>query len=165
MKYKCNSTYFHNLTSFFCLPGRYLCDYTYYTSLHLGQGRAAFIHVPPLGKPYSSQDLGRALQAAVQEMLKLLELDHEDSERCNHTNQHQHGHQWLTHNLSRLIKSHKWMLSRGGWYNCHVYLPVCVEKSNLTTAPVYCRPGLGLCMCGFERVSRRELLWVLVMSL
>ncbi|XP_036940044.1 pyroglutamyl-peptidase 1-like [Acanthopagrus latus] len=73
--------------------GRYLCDYTYYTSLHLGQGRAAFIHVPPLGKPYSSQDLGRALQAAVQEMLKLLELDHEDSERCNHTNQHQHGHQ------------------------------------------------------------------------
>ncbi|XP_030257407.1 pyroglutamyl-peptidase 1-like [Sparus aurata] len=72
--------------------GRYLCDYTYYTSLHLGQGCAAFIHVPPLGKPYSSQDLGRALQAAVQEMLKLLELDHKDNECCSHTHQHQHGH-------------------------------------------------------------------------
>lgn len=70
--------------------GRYLCDYTYYTSLYLGQGRSAFIHVPPLGKPYSSQDLGRALQAIVQEMMKLPELknteeDHEHNEHCNHT--------------------------------------------------------------------------------
>uniref|UniRef100_A0A3Q2VN99 Pyroglutamyl-peptidase I n=1 Tax=Haplochromis burtoni TaxID=8153 RepID=A0A3Q2VN99_HAPBU len=53
--------------------GRYLCDYTYYTSLHLGKGRAAFVHVPPLAKPYSGKDLGRALQAVIQEMLKLLE--------------------------------------------------------------------------------------------
>ncbi|KAM3604869.1 uncharacterized protein V6R79_017271 [Siganus canaliculatus] len=60
--------------------GRYLCDYTYYTSLHLGRGRCAFIHVPPLGKPYSSQDLGRALQAAVLEMLNLLDVDPESSE-------------------------------------------------------------------------------------
>lgn len=59
------------------LPGRYLCDYTYYTSLHLGKGCAAFIHVPPIGRPYSSQDLGRALQAAVLEMLQLLETNHE----------------------------------------------------------------------------------------
>lgn len=70
--------------------GRYLCDYTYYTSLYLGQGRSAFIHVPPLGKPYSSQDLGRALQAIVQEMMKLPELKnteegHEHNEHCNHT--------------------------------------------------------------------------------
>lgn len=72
--------------------GRYLCDYTYYTSLQLGQGRSAFIHVPPLGKPYSSQDLGRALQAAVQEMLKLLELDPKQNEHCNHKHQHQLDH-------------------------------------------------------------------------
>ncbi|XP_030017256.1 pyroglutamyl-peptidase 1 [Sphaeramia orbicularis] len=70
--------------------GRYLCDYTYYTSLYLGQGRSAFIHVPPLGKPYSSQDLGRALQAIVQEMMKLPELKNteegpEHNEHCNHT--------------------------------------------------------------------------------
>uniref|UniRef100_A0A669D2E1 Pyroglutamyl-peptidase I n=1 Tax=Oreochromis niloticus TaxID=8128 RepID=A0A669D2E1_ORENI len=53
--------------------GRYLCDYTYYTSLHLGKGRAAFVHVPPLGRPYSGKELGRGLQAVIQEMLKLLE--------------------------------------------------------------------------------------------
>ncbi|KAJ8408371.1 hypothetical protein AAFF_G00257850 [Aldrovandia affinis] len=26
--------------------GRYLCDYTYYTSLYLSRGRSAFVHVP-----------------------------------------------------------------------------------------------------------------------
>ncbi|XP_040025534.2 pyroglutamyl-peptidase 1 [Gasterosteus aculeatus] len=72
--------------------GRYLCDYTYYTSLYLGRGHSAFIHVPPLGKPYSSQDLGRALQAAIQEMLKLLELDPKQDARCNHK-QHQQQHE------------------------------------------------------------------------
>lgn len=71
------------------LPGRYLCDYTYYTSLHLGQGRAAFIHVPPLGKPYSSQELGRALRAAVLEMLRLLETSPTGEEGCGQQHQHQ----------------------------------------------------------------------------
>ncbi|XP_057696472.1 pyroglutamyl-peptidase 1-like isoform X1 [Corythoichthys intestinalis] len=52
--------------------GRYLCDFTYYTSLYMSHGRSAFIHVPPLGKPYSGEDLGRALQAIVQEMLELI---------------------------------------------------------------------------------------------
>ncbi|KAM6990354.1 pyroglutamyl-peptidase 1-like isoform 1-T2 [Tautogolabrus adspersus] len=72
--------------------GRYLCDYTYYTSLHLGQGRSAFIHVPPLGKPYSSQELGRALQAVVQEMLKLMEEDPKHEELCNHAHRQQQDH-------------------------------------------------------------------------
>ncbi|XP_071348840.1 pyroglutamyl-peptidase 1 isoform X2 [Trachinotus anak] len=77
--------------------GRYLCDYTYYTSLYLGQGCSAFIHVPPLGKPYCSQDLGRALQAVIQEMLNLLEPDHTEeehkhNEHCGHKHQHQHDH-------------------------------------------------------------------------
>ncbi|KAG7214593.1 hypothetical protein INR49_010484 [Caranx melampygus] len=77
--------------------GRYLCDYTYYTSLYLGQGRSAFIHVPPLGKPYSSQDLARSLQAVVQEMLNLLELNRTEDElkhndQCSHKHQHQHEH-------------------------------------------------------------------------
>ncbi|PWA30832.1 hypothetical protein CCH79_00017372, partial [Gambusia affinis] len=51
----------------------YLCDYTYYTSLHQGQGCSAFVHMPPLGGPYSSEELGRGLQAVVKEMLNLLE--------------------------------------------------------------------------------------------
>nr|XP_008534442.1 PREDICTED: pyroglutamyl-peptidase 1 [Equus przewalskii] len=42
--------------------GRYLCDFTYYTSLYQSHGRSAFVHVPPLGKPYNADQLGRALQ-------------------------------------------------------------------------------------------------------
>lgn len=76
---------------------RYLCDYTYYSSLYLGQGRSAFVHVPPLGKPYSCQNLGRALQAIIQEMLKLMELDNTEEEHtlnknCNHKHQEKHVH-------------------------------------------------------------------------
>ncbi|XP_039998912.1 pyroglutamyl-peptidase 1-like isoform X2 [Xiphias gladius] len=55
--------------------GSYLCDYTYYMSLYRGEGHSAFVHVPPLEKPYCSKDLGRALQAVIQEMLNLLERD------------------------------------------------------------------------------------------
>ncbi|XP_019967787.2 pyroglutamyl-peptidase 1-like [Paralichthys olivaceus] len=79
--------------------GRYLCDYTYYRSLYLGRGHSAFVHVPPLGKPYSRQDLGRALQAIIQEMLNLLERDctedetHIHNDHCNHKHQHQHEYQ------------------------------------------------------------------------
>lgn len=69
--------------------GRYLCDYTYYTSLHQGQGRSAFVHVPPLGGPYSSEEMGRGLQAVVKEMLSFLETDYteedqENSKQCRH---------------------------------------------------------------------------------
>lgn len=76
--------------------GRYLCDYTYYTSLYLGQGRSAFVHVPPLGKPFSSEDLGRALQAILLEMLELLdqaEEDHKHHGICHHSHHHhEHAH-------------------------------------------------------------------------
>ncbi|KAK7888690.1 hypothetical protein WMY93_024250 [Mugilogobius chulae] len=53
--------------------GRYLCDFTYYTSLYLSHGRAAFVHVPPLGKPYNGEALGLTLQAIVHDILELLE--------------------------------------------------------------------------------------------
>jgi len=59
------------------LPRRYLCDFTYYTSLYLSRGRSAFVHVPPLGKPYSGEDLGRALQAIIHKMLELLDQKEE----------------------------------------------------------------------------------------
>ncbi|XP_030631079.1 pyroglutamyl-peptidase 1 [Chanos chanos] len=64
--------------------GRYLCDYTYYSSLHLSQGRAAFVHVPPLGRPYSAQDLARALRAIILEMLELLDQNKE-KHHCQHS--------------------------------------------------------------------------------
>lgn len=53
--------------------GRYLCDFTYYTSLYQSHGRSAFVHVPPLGKPYSAVQLGRALRAIIEEMMNVLE--------------------------------------------------------------------------------------------
>ncbi|KAG7267916.1 hypothetical protein CRUP_006666 [Coryphaenoides rupestris] len=54
--------------------GRYLCDYSYYTSLYVSEGgrRCGFVHVPPLGEPYSCKDLAKALQVVVTEMLRLL---------------------------------------------------------------------------------------------
>ncbi|NXK49986.1 PGPIL protein, partial [Chauna torquata] len=48
----------------------YICDYTYYTSLYYGNGRAAFIHVPPLSKLVTADSLGKALQTIILEMLK-----------------------------------------------------------------------------------------------
>ncbi|XP_043909771.1 pyroglutamyl-peptidase 1 isoform X2 [Protopterus annectens] len=65
--------------------GRYLCDFIYYTSLYLSHGRSAFIHVPPLGEPYTAAELGRALQAIIREIMDLLEHSEEKI-----TCQHQH---------------------------------------------------------------------------
>uniref|UniRef100_A0A140LIX6 Pyroglutamyl-peptidase I-like n=1 Tax=Mus musculus TaxID=10090 RepID=A0A140LIX6_MOUSE len=50
--------------------GRYICDYTYYLSLHLGTGHAALIHVPPLSHWLSASLLGKALRVIIQEMLE-----------------------------------------------------------------------------------------------
>ncbi|XP_055796711.1 pyroglutamyl-peptidase 1-like [Salvelinus fontinalis] len=63
--------------------GRYLCDFTYYTSLYLSHGRSAFVHVPPIAKPYSGEDLGRALQAIILEMLVMLDRA-EEKIHCQH---------------------------------------------------------------------------------
>ncbi|XP_007533272.1 pyroglutamyl-peptidase 1 isoform X3 [Erinaceus europaeus] len=52
--------------------GRFLCDFTYFLSLLQGCGRAAFVHVPPVGRPYSARQLGLALRAVVLEMLAQL---------------------------------------------------------------------------------------------
>ncbi|XP_067946651.1 pyroglutamyl-peptidase 1-like [Watersipora subatra] len=56
--------------------GRYLCDFTYYASLCQDQSRTCFIHVPVLDQPYTSSELGHALQCSVQCMLKQLDLYH-----------------------------------------------------------------------------------------
>nr|CAG4646622.1 EOG090X0F1W [Macrothrix elegans] len=51
-------------------PGRYLCDYIYYTSLSIDSSRTAFVHVPVLGRPYSALQLAQALKIAITQMLK-----------------------------------------------------------------------------------------------
>ncbi|KAM8972314.1 pyroglutamyl-peptidase 1-like protein [Pelodytes ibericus] len=52
--------------------GRYVCEYTYYISLYYGQGRAMFIHVPPLTKILTAQRLAQALQRIIQEAVGYL---------------------------------------------------------------------------------------------
>nr|CAG4638778.1 EOG090X0F1W [Cyclestheria hislopi] len=51
-------------------PGRFLCDYIYYSSLNIDASRAAFIHVPVLGKPYTALQLAQALKIAIKSMLE-----------------------------------------------------------------------------------------------
>lgn len=51
-------------------PGRYLCDFIYFTSLNIKDNCVAFIHVPPLDKPYSASQLALGLQMAVKAMLQ-----------------------------------------------------------------------------------------------
>ncbi|KAJ8270107.1 hypothetical protein GJAV_G00110430 [Gymnothorax javanicus] len=63
--------------------GRYLCDYTYYLSLHLSGGCSAFVHVPPLEQPYSAEQLGHALRAILLEMLEQLDWE-QGTNHCHH---------------------------------------------------------------------------------
>ncbi|XP_006901029.1 PREDICTED: uncharacterized protein LOC102864160 [Elephantulus edwardii] len=48
----------------------YVCDYTYYLSLHHGDGHAVLIHIPPLSLTLPVSQLGKALQALVLAILK-----------------------------------------------------------------------------------------------
>ncbi|KAE8631843.1 hypothetical protein XENTR_v10001322 [Xenopus tropicalis] len=64
--------------------GRYLCDFTYYTSLYQSHGRSVFIHVPPLGKPYTAIQLGQAIQTIIKVILDMLEQS-EDHLNCGHS--------------------------------------------------------------------------------
>jgi len=54
-------------------PGRYLCDFIYYTSLNINDTCTAFIHVPPLNKPYSAQQLAEGIRAAIISMMQQIE--------------------------------------------------------------------------------------------
>ncbi|XP_067612224.1 pyroglutamyl-peptidase 1-like protein isoform X2 [Pseudorca crassidens] len=62
--------------------GRYVCDYTYYLSLHHGNGCAALVHVPPLSPSLPASLLGKALQVIIQEMLE--ETEKARSQRLVH---------------------------------------------------------------------------------
>ena len=53
--------------------GRYLCDFTYYTSLYQQKGPVIFIHVPPLDDPYSKAQLSQALQNIIECLLHAME--------------------------------------------------------------------------------------------
>jgi len=52
--------------------GRYLCDFVYYKALHCSAGRALFIHVPPLNKPYSANQLAEAIAIVLKTITKMI---------------------------------------------------------------------------------------------
>jgi len=53
-------------------PGRFLCDFIYYRSLSIDKDRTAFIHVPPLGKPYNANELALAISLCISEFIQQL---------------------------------------------------------------------------------------------
>lgn len=50
-------------------PGRFLCDFIYYTSLKQDKSRSAFIHVPTLNK-FTKEDISAAIAKAIKEMYR-----------------------------------------------------------------------------------------------
>ena len=56
--------------SYLVVSSRYLCDFIYYTSLSINSTCTAFVHVPPLNKPYSAVELACGLRHAILAMLE-----------------------------------------------------------------------------------------------
>ena len=42
--------------------GRYLCEFTFYASLCINRSRVIFIHVPPVDKPYSTEQMAKCVR-------------------------------------------------------------------------------------------------------
>ncbi|XP_037083327.1 pyroglutamyl-peptidase 1-like [Pollicipes pollicipes] len=56
--------------------GHYLCDFIYFTSLSQDPGRAVFVHVPPLGMPYTANQMADGLAEAIRDLYgQVLEMD------------------------------------------------------------------------------------------
>lgn len=53
--------------------GRFLCDFIYYTSLHLNSAPVLFVHVCTLNNPYSVEQLALALKNIIEILLAELE--------------------------------------------------------------------------------------------
>jgi len=53
--------------------GRYLCDFVYFRALHCSAGRALFIHVPPLDKPYNANKLAEAIVIVLKTIVKMID--------------------------------------------------------------------------------------------
>ncbi|XP_070541925.1 pyroglutamyl-peptidase 1-like [Ptychodera flava] len=60
-------------------PGRYLCEFSYYLSLHQNCSAAIFVHVPPIGSPYTAAELANGLRIIIQCLLEQQEEFKENS--------------------------------------------------------------------------------------
>lgn len=54
---------------FFFFYFRYLCEFTYYTSLNINKN-TIFVHVPPIDQPYSASEMAKALAIVISSCLK-----------------------------------------------------------------------------------------------
>ena len=50
--------------------GRYLCDFSYYKSLHKMKGKSLFIHVPPIDQPYTTLQLSKSIKIVLQNIIQ-----------------------------------------------------------------------------------------------
>jgi pyroglutamyl-peptidase len=50
--------------------GRYLCDFSYYKSLHKMKGKSLFIHVPPIDQPYTTLQLSKTIKIVLQNIIQ-----------------------------------------------------------------------------------------------
>lgn len=57
---------------------RYLCEFTYFTSLNIDNLRTIFIHVPELNNPYSAADLAAGIKAILRVLIKKLRAERPD---------------------------------------------------------------------------------------
>jgi hypothetical protein len=48
---------------------RYLCEYTFFSSLSQDKSKALFIHVPELNKPFSADQLADGIKGVIKEIL------------------------------------------------------------------------------------------------
>ncbi|XP_075216897.1 pyroglutamyl-peptidase 1 isoform X2 [Lycorma delicatula] len=55
--------------------GRYLCEYTYYTSLSQDHSRCLFVHVPDLQKPYTSEQTALGLCRIIKLLVEQLRAE------------------------------------------------------------------------------------------
>jgi pyroglutamyl-peptidase len=53
--------------------GRFLCEFTLYSSLYRSKQRSIFVHLPPVGYPYSQEELDQILLDCVSQLLQLTE--------------------------------------------------------------------------------------------
>jgi pyroglutamyl-peptidase len=51
--------------------GRFLCEFTLYSSLYRSHQKSVFVHLPPVGLPYSQEELDQILLDCVTELLQL----------------------------------------------------------------------------------------------